>query len=47
MSLPKKKVKNCHKKAVINEYRRIPLIPEIKLSVEDMKDDPVELMMRL
>lgn len=26
------------------EYSKIPLIPEIKLSVEQMKKDPIELL---
>lgn len=29
------------------EYSKIPLIPEIKLSVDQMKKDPIELLVEL
>ena len=47
IGLAKKKVKNSEKIPVVKDYQKIPLIPEIKLSIEDMKGDPVKLLMKL
>lgn len=47
MSKPRKLVKKMHKFQDPNnysEYTKIPLIPEVKLTVEQMLNDPIELL---
>lgn len=47
ISAPRKKVKNCQEKRSGREYSKIPMVPEVRLTKEDMQGDPVKLLMRL
>jgi hypothetical protein len=48
---PRKIVKKCHptklKNEEVTEYSKIPSIPEVRLTVDEMKSDPIELLVAL
>lgn len=50
LGLPRKRVKknfNHETDSEILEYSKIKLIPEKKLTIQDMKKDPIELLVQL
>ena len=50
LGLPRKRVKknsNLETDSEILEYSKINLIPEKKLTIQDMKKDPIELLVQL
>lgn len=43
----KKKVKKCSNLSEVLQYSKIPLVPEVHLTKEDLEGDPIQLLMKM